>query len=193
MNSGSIKKRVNLDGLHSLDISVYEEKKTVITELLTLGEEPVMIYAEKFDTQLLMFKSISYNDSNKSYFKDDYLIIIDESHMTIPQIGAMYSGDRSRKTTLVDYGFRLPSALDNRPLAFTEFEEHIDQMLIGRRRFGWVSKGNLALECRIQKVFITFHLHIAAIQHKLYALFNALFSESINDTAGNKYSLEILQ
>lgn len=63
------------------------------------------------------------------YFKDDYLIIIDESHMTVPQIGAMYSGDRSRKTTLVDYGFRLPSALDNRPLAFHEFEEHIDQLL----------------------------------------------------------------
>ncbi len=63
------------------------------------------------------------------YFTDDYLIIIDESHMTVPQIGAMYSGDRSRKTTLVDYGFRLPSALDNRPLAFQEFEEHIDQLL----------------------------------------------------------------
>lgn len=63
------------------------------------------------------------------YFGDDYLIIIDESHMTIPQIGAMYTGDRSRKTTLVDYGFRLPSALDNRPLCFAEFEQHIDQML----------------------------------------------------------------
>ena len=63
------------------------------------------------------------------YFEDDYLIIIDESHMTIPQIGAMYTGDRSRKTTLVDYGFRLPSALDNRPLCFEEFEQHIDQML----------------------------------------------------------------
>ena len=63
------------------------------------------------------------------YFKDDFLIIIDESHMTIPQIGAMYTGDRSRKTTLVDYGFRLPSALDNRPLCFAEFEQHIDQML----------------------------------------------------------------
>ena len=63
------------------------------------------------------------------YFGDDFLIIIDESHMTVPQIRAMYAGDRSRKTTLVDYGFRLPSALDNRPLAFTEFEEHIDQML----------------------------------------------------------------
>lgn len=63
------------------------------------------------------------------YFGDDYLIIIDESHMTIPQIGAMYAGDRSRKTTLVDYGFRLPSALDNRPLNFSEFEAHIDQIL----------------------------------------------------------------
>ena len=63
------------------------------------------------------------------YFKDDYLIIIDESHITIPQIRGMYAGDRSRKTTLVDYGFRLPSALDNRPLNFREFEEHIDQMM----------------------------------------------------------------
>ncbi len=63
------------------------------------------------------------------YFHDDYLIIIDESHMTIPQIRGMYAGDRSRKTTLVDYGFRLPSALDNRPLNFAEFEQHIDQML----------------------------------------------------------------
>lgn len=63
------------------------------------------------------------------YFGNDFLIIIDESHMTIPQIGAMYTGDRSRKTTLVDYGFRLPSALDNRPLCFEEFERHIDQML----------------------------------------------------------------
>ena len=63
------------------------------------------------------------------FFGDDFLIIVDESHMTIPQIGAMYNGDRSRKTTLVDYGFRLPSALDNRPLRFGEFEQHIDQML----------------------------------------------------------------
>ncbi len=63
------------------------------------------------------------------FFPDDLLIIVDESHMTIPQIGAMYHGDRSRKTTLVEYGFRLPSALDNRPLNFEEFEEHIDQML----------------------------------------------------------------
>ena len=63
------------------------------------------------------------------FFGNDFLIIIDESHITVPQIGAMYAGDRSRKTTLVDYGFRLPSALDNRPLSFGEFEEHIDQLL----------------------------------------------------------------
>lgn len=63
------------------------------------------------------------------YFKDDFLIIVDESHMTIPQIRGMFAGDRSRKNTLVDYGFRLPSALDNRPLCFEEFESHIDQML----------------------------------------------------------------
>ena len=63
------------------------------------------------------------------YFPDEFLIIVDESHITIPQIGGMYAGDRSRKTTLVDYGFRLPSALDNRPLNFNEFENKIDRML----------------------------------------------------------------
>ena len=60
------------------------------------------------------------------YFKDDYLIIVDESHITIPQIRGMYAGDQSRKSTLVDYGFRLPSAKDNRPLNFEEFESKID-------------------------------------------------------------------
>ncbi len=63
------------------------------------------------------------------YFKDDFLIIVDESHITLPQVRGMYAGDRARKTTLVDYGFRLPSALDNRPLNFTEFESKIDQIL----------------------------------------------------------------
>ena len=63
------------------------------------------------------------------YFGDDFLMIIDESHKTVPQIRGMYAGDQSRKTTLVDYGFRLPSAKDNRPLNFEEFEEHIDQVM----------------------------------------------------------------
>ncbi len=63
------------------------------------------------------------------YFPDDFLMVIDESHMTIPQLRAMYNGDRSRKETLVEYGFRLPSALDNRPLTFEEFEAQIHQVI----------------------------------------------------------------
>ncbi len=64
------------------------------------------------------------------FFKDDFLLIIDESHMTVPQIRGMYFGDRSRKKTLVEYGFRLPSALDNRPLNFEEFEAKLDQVMV---------------------------------------------------------------
>lgn len=63
------------------------------------------------------------------YFKKDFLMIIDESHVTIPQVGGMYKGDRARKLTLVDFGFRLPSALDNRPLNFPEFEQKLDQVM----------------------------------------------------------------
>ena len=63
------------------------------------------------------------------FFGDDYLLVIDESHVTIPQVRAMYNGDRARKTTLVEYGFRLPSALDNRPLKFEEFEKKLDQVI----------------------------------------------------------------
>lgn len=63
------------------------------------------------------------------YFPDDYLLLIDESHMTIPQIRGMYNGDRARKEVLVEHGFRMPSALDNRPLTFTEFEKHINQAI----------------------------------------------------------------
>ncbi|BFH65511.1 excinuclease ABC subunit UvrB [Paenibacillus azoreducens] len=63
------------------------------------------------------------------YFPDDFLIVVDESHVTLPQIRAMYNGDRARKTVLVDHGFRLPSALDNRPLQFEEFEEKVNQII----------------------------------------------------------------
>src|SRR5690606_39002114 len=64
-----------------------------------------------------------------NYCPDDYLMVIDESHVTIPQVRAMWGGDRSRKVNLVDYGFRLPSALDNRPLTFNEFESMINQVI----------------------------------------------------------------
>ncbi len=63
------------------------------------------------------------------YFPNDFLIVIDESHQTVPQVQAMYRGDRARKETLVEYGFRLPSALDNRPLKFDEFEDHVQQAI----------------------------------------------------------------
>ena len=68
------------------------------------------------------------------YFPKDFLLIIDESHQTVPQVGAMYRGDRARKETLVEYGFRLPSALDNRPLKFEEFEEHMPAAASTSRR-----------------------------------------------------------
>ncbi len=77
------------------------------------------------------------------YFPDDFLIIVDESHMTIPQVRGMYAGDQSRKTTLVDYGFRLPSAKDNRPLNFQEFESKIDQMLFVSATPGDYGKKNM--------------------------------------------------
>ena len=63
------------------------------------------------------------------YFPDDYLVVIDESHVTVPQLHGMYEGDMSRKRTLVDFGFRLPSALDNRPLRFDEFTERVHQIV----------------------------------------------------------------
>src|SRR6185436_2730579 len=63
------------------------------------------------------------------YFPDDFLLVIDESHVTVPQVRAMWGGDRSRKVNLVDYGFRLPSALDNRPLTFNEFEAILGQIV----------------------------------------------------------------
>lgn len=83
------------------------------------------------------------------YFPDDFLMIIDESHMTIPQIGGMHSGNLSRKQTLIEYGFRMPSALDNRPLKFEEFEEHIDQAIFvsatpGKYEFEHTKKADIA-------------------------------------------------
>src|SRR5208283_3954826 len=76
------------------------------------------------------------------FFPKDYLLVLDESHVTVPQIGGMYEGDRSRKTTLVEYGFRLPSALDNRPLSFEEFQGLQNQVIYasatpGPREFEW--------------------------------------------------------
>ena len=84
---------------------------------------------ENYSRHLIGAKENEPPNTLIDYFPDDFLIIVDESHITIPQVRGMYAGDRSRKTTLVDYGFRLPSALDNRPLNFDEFEGHINQMM----------------------------------------------------------------
>ncbi len=81
------------------------------------------------------------------FFGDDYLLVIDESHVTLPQVRAMYNGDRSRKQTLVDYGFRLPSALDNRPLKFDEFNEKINQVI-----YVSATPGDYELELTNEKV-----------------------------------------
>ena len=84
---------------------------------------------ENYSMHLSRLKPGEAPNTLLDYFPDDFLIIVDESHITIPQIRGMYAGDQSRKSTLVDYGFRLPSAKDNRPLNFSEFESHISQML----------------------------------------------------------------
>ncbi len=84
---------------------------------------------ENYSRHLSRLKAGDPPNTLLDYFPEDFLIIVDESHITIPQIRGMYAGDQSRKTTLVDYGFRLPSAKDNRPLNFPEFESHINQMM----------------------------------------------------------------
>ncbi len=81
------------------------------------------------------------------YFPDDFLLIVDESHVTLPQVRGMYAGDRARKTTLVDFGFRLPSAIDNRPLNFDEFQSHINQAI-----YVSATPGELEKECSTQIV-----------------------------------------
>ncbi len=84
---------------------------------------------ENYSRHLSNLKAGQAPHTLMDYFPDDFIIMVDESHMTIPQVRGMYAGDRARKSTLVDYGFRLPSALDNRPLNFDEFEAHINQMM----------------------------------------------------------------
>ncbi|MGL4663154.1 MAG: excinuclease ABC subunit UvrB [Culicoidibacterales bacterium] len=86
------------------------------------------------------------------YFPDDFLFIVDESHVSIPQIGGMYNGDRARKEVLVNYGFRLPSALDNRPLRFSEFEEKVNQIIYVSATPGDYELGRVKQECIAEQV-----------------------------------------
>lgn len=137
------------DKLEQAILDIEEELISRVEELKNEGkllEAQRILQRTNYDTEML--REVGYCSGVENYsmhlsdrephstpytlldfFSDDFLIIVDESHVTIPQVGAMYKGDRARKSTLIDYGFRLPSALDNRPLKFDEFEEHINQML----------------------------------------------------------------
>jgi excinuclease ABC subunit B len=128
---------------------IREELADRLTELKTQGkilEAARLLQRTNFDLEMLTNTGFVAGIENYSrvlegrepgsppstlidYFPDDFLLFIDESHQSVPQIGAMFEGDKSRKTTLVDYGFRLPSALDNRPLKFNEFEKKINQVV----------------------------------------------------------------
>ncbi len=84
---------------------------------------------ENYSSHLALRESGSTPNCLMNFFDDDFLLVIDESHVTVPQIRGMYNGDRARKSTLIEYGFRLPSALDNRPLKFEEFEKNVNQVI----------------------------------------------------------------
>lgn len=98
-------------------------------DLEMLAETGFCRGVENYSRHLALKKEGETPTTLMDFFKDDYLLVIDESHVTIPQVKAMYNGDRARKSVLVDYGFRLPSALDNRPLTFTEFEKKVDNVI----------------------------------------------------------------
>ncbi|MBZ0309239.1 MAG: DEAD/DEAH box helicase family protein, partial [Anaerolineae bacterium] len=129
------------DAIHDIELELEEQSK-VFNQQGKLLEAQRLDQRVRYDVEMLREVGFTSGIENYSrhldrrpagsppwtlidYFPKDYLMILDESHMTVPQIRGMYGGDRSRKTTLVEYGFRLPSALDNRPLSFEEFEERM--------------------------------------------------------------------
>ena len=137
---------------HKMDIAIEAIKRELEERLKILRDEGKLLEAARLEQRtnydIEMMKEVGFCQGIENYsrhisgreegsapyvlmdyFPDDYLIIIDESHVTIPQIGGMYNGDRARKETLVNYGFRLPSAFDNRPLKFNEFEEKVNQII----------------------------------------------------------------
>ena len=98
-------------------------------DLEMLAETGFCSGVENYSRQIALKQPGATPTTLIDFFPNDFLMIIDESHVTLPQVRGMYNGDRQRKQTLVDYGFRLPSALDNRPLTFSEFEDHINQAI----------------------------------------------------------------
>jgi excinuclease ABC subunit B len=135
-----------------LEIAIGDIERELETQIATFKEQGKLLEAQRIEQRtkydLEMLREVGYCSGIENYsrplaqrapgsspwtlldyFPDDFLMFIDESHMTVPQVHGMYNGDRARKTTLVDFGFRLPSALDNRPLTFEEFEKKINQIV----------------------------------------------------------------
>ena len=114
---------------HNLLLEAQRLEQRVNYDLEMLAETGFVKGIENYSRYLTNREAGEQPATLLDYFPDDYLMLIDESHLAIPQVGGMYQGDRSRKQTLVDYGFRLPSALDNRPLNFEEFENHLNKVI----------------------------------------------------------------
>ncbi len=122
-----IRHKFFLNNHHYLEAQRLEQRVKFDTEMLR--ETGFVKGIENYSRYLTSREAGEQPATLLDYFPDDFLMFIDESHMTLPQVRGMYNGDRARKQTLVDYGFRLPSALDNRPLRFDEFEKHINQVV----------------------------------------------------------------
>ncbi len=155
----------------SIDKAIKEIEKELVEQLKVLHKEQKEIEAQRLEQRtyydLEMLKEIGFCSGIENYsrhieerkegeppatllsfFPDDFLVVIDESHVTVPQIGAMYRGDRARKSNLINYGFRLPSALDNRPLKIEEFWDKVSQVI-----FVSATPGNKELELSQEAIF----------------------------------------
>lgn len=126
---GELKERVDFFKSEDKLIEAQRISERTNFDIEMLRETGFCSGIENYSRQLAALEPGATPHTLMDFFPDDFLIIVDESHMTVPQIGGMYNGNFSRKKTLIDYGFRLPSAMDNRPLSFEEFESRIDQML----------------------------------------------------------------
>lgn len=126
---GELKERVDFFKSEDKLIEAQRISERTNFDIEMLRETGFCSGIENYSRQLAALEPGATPHTLMDFFPDDFLIIVDESHMTVPQIGGMYNGNYSRKKTLIDYGFRLPSAMDNRPLSFEEFESRIDQML----------------------------------------------------------------
>ena len=127
--SDELKGRVEYFKEHKKPLEAERLEQRTKYDLEMLSETGFCSGVENYSRHLSGRKEGETPNTLMDFFGDDWLLVIDESHVTIPQVRAMYNGDRARKTTLVEYGFRLPSALDNRPLTFKEFEDKTDQII----------------------------------------------------------------